>query len=223
MKLVKNGGQVFAQFTSVEITGVKKGKMLLSNIGVEIYSDGKFGVENTPTIGKIFKKVCLIANTSPGNSEAVERTIISSLTIDEGVGLIVDLGTLHWFGDNARFTVVGILRDEAVYSENGRTIGLAVVAVDASDKRGKKAKISAKFQMMGTEQRIDSSAWAGSVYFGRTTLYEGGSIYPAFFMCGTVDSIVKKIAFQRYLDKNAKIVVRNYGSGVATRTPESEH
>ncbi|MEK7069601.1 MAG: hypothetical protein AAB962_00915 [Patescibacteria group bacterium] len=207
-------GGVFAQFTSVEIAGVRKGEVLLSNVKVEIYSDGNFGVESTPTIGKIFKKVCLIANTSQGNSEAVERTIISSLTIAEDIGFSVDLGTTHWFGDNARFTVVGIPRDEAFYSENGRTIGLAIVAVDASDKKGKKAKISAKFPIMGIEQRIDPSAWAGSVYLGRTTLYEEGGIHPAIFVWGTTNVVVKKIAFQRYLDKDAKIVVRNYGNGV---------
>ncbi|MEK7142522.1 MAG: hypothetical protein AAB818_02980, partial [Patescibacteria group bacterium] len=208
-------GGVFAQFTAFDLDVVGgKGNLSLNNIRVEIYSEGKFGVENTPTIGKVFKKVCLVANTSSGNNETVERTIVSSLTINEGVGLSVDLGTLHWFGDNARFTVVGIPSDEAFYSENGRTIGLAVVAVNASDKKGKKAKISAKFPIMGIEQRIDPNAWAGSVYLGRTTLYEEGGIHPAIFVWGTTNVVVKKIAFQRYLDKDAKIVVRNYGNGV---------
>lgn len=205
------GGQVFAQFTAVEIIGVKKGKLALNNIRVEIYSEGEFGVENTPTIGQVFKKVCLIANTSLGNSDVVERTIVSSLTIAEEVGFVVDLGTFHWFGDEARFTVVGIPRDEAFSSQNGRTIGLAVIAVDASDTRAKKARVKGRFPIMGIEQRIDPSAWAGTVYVGRTTFYVDGSIHPAIYMYGTVDVIVKKIAFQRYLGKDAKIVVLNNG------------
>lgn len=203
------GGQVFAQFTAFEITGVKKGRLLLDNVRVEIYSEGKFGVENTPPVDKVFKKICLIANTSPGNSETVERTIVSSLTISENDGFFVDLGTTHWFGDEAKFTVVGIPRDEAFSAYNGRTIGLAITGINASDKRGKKAKMTGKVPLMGTEQIINPNAWVGAVYVGKTDFYYNGSIYPAIYMWGTSDVVVKKIVFRQYLGKDAKVVVQN--------------
>lgn len=208
------GGQVFAQFTAVEITGVKKGKMMLDGVKVEIYSDGKFGYENTPTIGEFFKKICLVANTSSGNNPAVERTIVASLDISKDVGLSVNFWTLdtpHWFGDNAKFTVVGIPRDEVLYSQAGRTIGLAVVVVYTSDKKNKKTKVSGKFPIMGTEQLVNPNAWVGTVYVGKTDFYYDGSIYPAIYVWGTADTVVKKIAFQQYLGKDAKVVAQNYG------------
>lgn len=204
------GGQVFAQFTTVEVTGVKKGKMALNNIRIEICSDGKFGVGNTPTIGEFFKKVCLIANTSPGNSATVERTLVTSLDISDGDGFSVDLLSSHWFGDNAKFTVVGIPRDEALYSHSGETIGLAVIRVDASDKRAKKARVLGRFPVMGTEQIVNPNAWVGAVYVGKTDFYYNGNIYPAICVWGTSDVVVKKLAFRKYLGKDAKIIIQNY-------------
>lgn len=200
------GGQVFAQFTTMEIVGVKNGKMALDGVRVEIYSDGKFWPENTLTIGQIFKSVCLIANTSAGNSSATERTIVASLDIGYSDGFSVVLLANHWFGDNARFTVVGTPRDEAIYSQNGRTIGLAIVAVDASNE-GKKAKAIGRFPIMGTEQIVSANAWAGTVYVGKTVYYDNGSIYPAIYMWGTTDVVVKKIAFQQHLSKDAKVAI----------------
>lgn len=202
-------GGVFAQFTGFDLKIVGgKGNLVLSSVGVEIYSE-EIG-ESTPTIGQVFEKICLIANTSPGNSEASERRIIASLNIDENVGLSVDLGMLHSFGDNASFTVVGIPRGEAFSDYNGRTIGLAVVGVSATDGNGRTAKIRRSPQILGTDQMLNFNVWAGTVFFGRTTLSIDGRAYEAFFIHGTYDVFVKKMVFQGYQNKDAEISVLGF-------------
>lgn len=202
-------GGVFAQFTGFDLKIVgRKGNLVLNSVSVEIYSE-EIG-ESTPTIGQVFEKICLIANTSPGNSEASERRIIASLTVDENVGLSVGLGMLHSFGDSASFTVVGIPRVDAFYNFNGRTIGLAVIRVDVTDGNERVAKVRGSFPILGIEQMIDPNAWAGTVYFGRTTLYDEGRVYQAFFIHGTHDVFVKKMVFQGYQNQDAKVSVLGF-------------
>lgn len=204
-------GGVFAQFTGFDLKIVgRKGNLFLDIIRVEIYSDGKLSDENMPTIGQVFEKICLIANTSPGNSEASERRIVSSLTIDENIGSSVYLGVEHLFGDNASFTLVGIPRGEAFNNYNGRTIGLAVTEVKALDEKGRNTKIRGSFPIFGTEQMLNPNVWAGTVYFGRTTLYDDGRVYQAFFIRGTYDVFVKKMVFKGHQNKDAKISVTGF-------------
>ena len=203
-------GDVFAQFASFDLKLTRgKGAMDLVNIRVEIYSDGKFGAENVPTIGQIFKKICLIANTSPGNSETVERTIISSLAISEDAGISVNLQMNHSFGDGARFTIVAIPKDDVFYNHNGKIVGLALTSVEVSQK-GKPVKVIVRKIIMGTEQRVDQNAYAGNVYMGTTTLYSEGSIYQCLYVYATHDIVIKKILFKDYLSKDTAVSAMYY-------------
>ena len=199
----------FAQFTAFDLPVVRGvGKFVLDNVRVEIYS---FDGEKWPTIGEVFKSVHLIANTSSGNSEVVERTTVATVAVDENTGSGVDIEAGVLFGNNARFTVVGIPREDVAVRWSGRTIGFAVTSVGVSLFPDKKAKVSGNFPIMGTEQGVDANAYAGSVYTMKTTMQDGDGIYPAIAVWGTADVIIKKLAFQDYFGKDVKVSVSGNG------------
>lgn len=200
---------VFAQFTSIEVGVIGSKAMVLNEIVVRVYSSRNELLK----VGDFFKGVYAVANTSPGNSSAAEMSVIGETIVDEiiGQGQEVVIKINHTFGDDARFTIVAIPKEDVFY-QNDKTIGLAVIAVKATTDN-KTVKGRGRFPIMGTEQLVKTTAYAGKVYWNKQQFYNNGNFYQAIYVHADVDVVVKKIVFADLISKGAIITTDVYGGG----------
>lgn len=202
------GDSVFAQFTAVDLNIAGAKTMTLSEVEVRAYSSGN---TETTILPHFFKSVCLIANTSPGNSSVAEMSVVAEMIVDESVGQNMFIYVNHVFEDDAKFTVVAIPREDVFY-QSDKTIGLAVVAVKAVAS-GKTIKARGKLPIMGTEQLIKTTAYAGKIYWNKQQFYDNGNFYQSVCIRADIDIVVKKIVFADLVSKDAVITTDVYGGG----------